>query len=127
MFLSSMENSSQKNFINLILKLVVQSCSRGMYSAIEGRDRGTCVRAFEEFILRCKETWNPIIDGTCFFIMNLSSCYRLPLRKYYSNLPSLNCFVQTLFQGFLGVYIQDSGCRLCGVGRPACRRIGFAI
>ena len=60
--------------------------------------------------------------------MNLSSCYRLPLRKYYSKLFFLNYgFVKTLYQGLLVVYIQDGGYRLCGVCGLACRHLGFAM
>ena len=51
-------------------------------------------------ILRCKETWISIIDGTCLLIMNLSSRYRVPLKKYYSNLSFLNyCFIKNSFPG----------------------------
>ena len=65
-----------------------------MCNAIEGRvERGILACVFEEFTLRCKETWSRIIDRTCLLIMNLSSCYRLPLGKYYSNLSFPNhCF-----------------------------------
>ena len=65
-----------------------------MCNATEGRgERGILACVFEEFTLRCKETWSRIIDGTCLLIMNLSSCYRLPLGKYYSNLSFPNhCF-----------------------------------
>ena len=56
-----------------------KSCSRGMYTGIEGRgERGIWTCVFE-FILRCKDTWSPIIDGTRLLIMNLSNCYRLSL------------------------------------------------
>ena len=84
-----------------------KSCSRGMYSALEQRgERGMWACVFEEFILRCKESRSRIIDETCLLIMNLSSCYRPPLRKYYGNLSFLNyCFVKTLSQDLLCVYI----------------------
>ena len=50
-----------------------------MYTGIEGRgERGIWACVFE-FILRCKDTWSPIIDGTRLLIMNRSSCYRLSL------------------------------------------------
>ena len=50
------------------------------------------------------------------------------LSKHYSNLSFLNhCFVKTLFQGLLCVYIRDGGYRLCGVCELACRYLGFAM
>ena len=58
----------------------------------------------------------------------LSSCYRLALRKYYSNLSSFNyCFIKTPSQGLLCVKIQDGGYRLCGVCGLAYRHLGFAM
>ena len=65
-----------------------------MCNAIEGKgERGILACVFEEFTLQCKETWSRIIDGTCLLIMNLSSCYRLTLGKYYSKLSFPNhCF-----------------------------------
>ena len=84
---------------------------------MKGGGRGgiqACV--FEEFFIRCKETWSPIIDGTCLLIMNLPGCYRLPHGKFHSKLSFPNyCFVKTLSQGLLCIYIQDDGYRLCGV------------
>ena len=60
------------------------------------------------------------MDGTCLLLMNLSGCYRLPLRKHYNNLTFLDyCLVKTLFLSPLCVYIQDDGYRLGEVDRPA--------
>ena len=78
-----------------------------MHNAIEGRGGeehiGVRIRGVY-FFLRCKETWSPIIDGTCLLIMNLPGCYRLPSRKFRSKLSFPNyCFVKTLSQGLLCV------------------------
>ena len=89
-----------------------------MCNATEGRgERGILACVFEEFTLRCKETWSRIIDGTCLLIMNLSSCYRLPLWKYYSNLS----FPNHCFFFLLCIYIRDVGYWICGslwIGLP---------
>ena len=89
-----------------------------MCNAIEGRvERGILACVFEEFTLRCKETWSRIIDGMCLLIMNLSSCYRLPLWKYYSNLS----FPNHCFFFLLCIYIRDVGYWICGslwIGLP---------
>ena len=37
------------------------------------------------------------MDGTCLLMINLSSCYRLPPRKYGSNLSFLNYCMSKLF------------------------------
>ena len=100
-----------------------------MYSGIEGRgERGIQACVFEEFTLRCRETWSPVIDRTCLLTMNLSCYYRLSLRKYYSNLSFLSyCLVKTFFQVLLSVCIQDGSQRLCRVCGLACRHLGFAM
>ena len=96
-----------------------------MCNAIEGRgERGILACVFEEFTLQCKETWSRIIDGTCLLIMNLSSCYRLTLGKYYSKLSFPNhCF----FFFFSASTSEMSATESVGVCGLAFRHLGFAM
>ena len=58
-----------------MIKVEVEGC----ILVLKGGERRGIWACVFEFIIRCKDTWSPIIDGTRLLIMNLSSCYRLSL------------------------------------------------